>query len=402
MTAPPRRISSVPVPLPGESLFSWVVAVADKFEITVLRAMDALGLKAAARTLSTLMIDLPDPVVANLIAATGLDLRSLRAMTLFDPGRLIAGEFDETTSYRAHLLWAREAQVSYGHSNFCPQCLVENGHRWLLQWRLPWHFICGKHGTFLVSRCPRCGGRPQWQHRAPHRHLCTNTGYVGLGQQRVDVVALPRAGHLADVRSFGCGAAFADAPAAVVADPRLLDNQMRIIELERQAATTKAGRPDPSPLTLVLYLASMTAAAGAWRLVETSDAEVTKMVDRYHKATKWRTDKMERSFREWPGPEKLRLVEEPLLMAAAVQVALRAVDMEVPAALEWFTDAALSTARPPELLPISQGPRHPRSALLFRLWGRDPWSPGWLEQLLAGSATPSGTATWTDSPSGEL
>ena len=84
------------------------------------------------------MVDMPEEGFRGFSAATGLGYENLRAMTLIDHGRLVAGEPDRDSSRSWHLRWARKAQLNHRHSNYCPRCLVENGHRWLVQWRLPW------------------------------------------------------------------------------------------------------------------------------------------------------------------------------------------------------------------------------------------------------------------------
>jgi hypothetical protein len=86
--------------------------------------MEVLGLRVPGRSLSHLMIDIPDEAFQGFAAATGLSPKHLRAMTLLDHGRLVAGEPDATASNAWRLRWARAPQVKHVHSNFCPQCLV--------------------------------------------------------------------------------------------------------------------------------------------------------------------------------------------------------------------------------------------------------------------------------------
>jgi len=44
----------------------------------------------------------------------------------------------------------------FSSSHACPHCLSEDHGAWQLSWRLPWTFVCLKHGCYLISHCPVC------------------------------------------------------------------------------------------------------------------------------------------------------------------------------------------------------------------------------------------------------
>ncbi|MDO7868161.1 TniQ family protein [Nocardioides jiangxiensis] len=50
-------------------------------------------------------------------------------------------------------------------ARFCPACLRDRGLRWRLSWYVQWTFLCTEHGTFLHTRCPRCGQPPRTRRR---------------------------------------------------------------------------------------------------------------------------------------------------------------------------------------------------------------------------------------------
>jgi hypothetical protein len=102
-----------------------------------------------------MVVTLTDPEYAILSTATGLDVATLRGMTLA-PLDGVAVTIDVGRRSLGHPpAWRRHAG-----SRFCPTCLTENDGRWMLRWRLPWAFACSVHACLLVDYCPGCGKRP--------------------------------------------------------------------------------------------------------------------------------------------------------------------------------------------------------------------------------------------------
>ncbi|WP_374315387.1 TniQ family protein [Aquabacterium sp.] len=63
---------------------------------------------------------------------------------------------------------ATQAEFSYLHLRFCPQCLkLHEHHRWL--WELPLVLICLDHGCELLSKC-ECGTKLSWRSLQPAWH----------------------------------------------------------------------------------------------------------------------------------------------------------------------------------------------------------------------------------------
>ncbi|WP_405842595.1 TniQ family protein [Streptomyces sp. NBC_01518] len=146
----PRRLPVVPLPQPRESLFSWIDHLAAHYEVDRTQIMDWLGLKPAtahAARLARHTAELPLACARPLHAATAIDPKLLRNMTLFGIVRQSTGRLDRHPDYR----WAPEETWA-----FCPQCLAPPT-RWPLWWYHSWAVICPKHRCYTASSCPDCG-----------------------------------------------------------------------------------------------------------------------------------------------------------------------------------------------------------------------------------------------------
>ncbi|MFE9682666.1 TniQ family protein [Streptomyces sp. NPDC006285] len=142
----PRRLPVVPLPLAGESFFSWVDHLAHTYEVHRGPMMHALGLvqtapQWAARDLIRYTMQLPAQASRVVESATGLTARELALMTLEDIGPPYTGI---SASRMPKETWA-----------FCPKCLAPGG-RWPLWWYEPWAVACPVHRCYLVSFCPHC------------------------------------------------------------------------------------------------------------------------------------------------------------------------------------------------------------------------------------------------------
>ncbi|GHE08754.1 TniQ family protein [Streptomyces alanosinicus] len=145
-----RRLPVAPVPLPGESLFSWVDHLAAVYEVDRTEIMQWLGLDPRAAHASRLArhtAELRLDAARSLHIATGLEPEAIHAMTL-----LGVVEVRRSRPYR--LSDAPEAPEETWA--FCPRC-VEPPVRWPLWWYRWWAVMCPEHNCYTVSFCPDCG-----------------------------------------------------------------------------------------------------------------------------------------------------------------------------------------------------------------------------------------------------
>ncbi|WP_406107756.1 TniQ family protein [Streptomyces sp. NBC_01003] len=133
-----RTLTIRVTPLPGESMDSWLEALARRCWMP----LPAL--------LSTLQLPPPERI-HQLV--TGLPEQRLRALE--ECLRLPTGRLDQTIA-QADLFGRRAPRC-----RFCPQCLEETQGRWMLRWWLPWTFACTRHRALLHPICPRCKYPPR-------------------------------------------------------------------------------------------------------------------------------------------------------------------------------------------------------------------------------------------------
>ncbi|MFD4763265.1 TniQ family protein [Streptomyces sp. NPDC058439] len=140
----------MPVPLSGESLFSWVDHLAFSYEVDRTQIMNRLGLEpktAHAFRLARHTAELTFSAAMSLHTGTGLSAEALRDMTLFGFVKESEGRLRRHPEYD----WAPEETWS-----FCPPCL-EPPARWPLRWYQSWAVMCPDHGRYMASHCPGCG-----------------------------------------------------------------------------------------------------------------------------------------------------------------------------------------------------------------------------------------------------
>ncbi|PJM98940.1 hypothetical protein CG740_33200 [Streptomyces sp. CB01201] len=143
-----RTLSIRVAPLPGESLDSWLEALARRCWMPLPALIAALGLPTRAGT---------HRLVTSLAEQ---DLRRLEVRLALPAGRL-----DEAV-VPGDLFGRRSPQC-----RFCPQCLAETQGRWKLRWWLPWTFACTRHQALLHVLCPGCGTAPRQTVPGPvHQH----------------------------------------------------------------------------------------------------------------------------------------------------------------------------------------------------------------------------------------
>ena len=138
-------------PIEGESLESWLAAIAVRMNVTWAQLIDTVLPKdaQALRRRSRGWVPGPDEVAA-IAAATGVQRCVIRGLTL--TGTSASWLKIDAVNQTASTPWGRALR-----QRFCPRCLSRTGGRWSLDWRLPWITICSEHRCFLVNNCPECG-----------------------------------------------------------------------------------------------------------------------------------------------------------------------------------------------------------------------------------------------------
>lgn len=144
-------------PLEGESLASWLRAVARNRDVEISAFLRDLRLSADG-ALPRAQTRLATKTVRRLSNETETSEEGLHGMTL---ARYAGNALPHMpplpwTDGTAFKQWRTSAWFSDHRARWCTQCLRENDSRWLLQWLLPWSFACLKHRAFLAAECIRC------------------------------------------------------------------------------------------------------------------------------------------------------------------------------------------------------------------------------------------------------
>ncbi|MER6353674.1 TniQ family protein [Streptomyces sp. NPDC001634] len=159
-----RRLPVVPLPLPRESLLSWLGHLSAVYEVSRTSMATACGLLRpgdnAARIAdsgpTSLVYGLGDEAVLRVEQATGLSGDELQAMTWM---RFLgtAVKFDLVKTAPRNLFRVMKASwIDPREFKFCPSCVEENDGRWPLEWCTPWMFACLRHRCYLLAACPEC------------------------------------------------------------------------------------------------------------------------------------------------------------------------------------------------------------------------------------------------------
>ncbi|MFF8925692.1 TniQ family protein [Streptomyces longwoodensis] len=162
MSASLRRLAAVPEPYLGESLLSWVDALASLNRVSRLQAM---GLAAIIRPDATW--HRPNVRFGDYLTAEAMDrIRITTGLSAERQSRMRLMHYADgvlpippSPLYRQTVSsWLPRLQLAMSaRSRACPACLRENGSRWLLRWRLIWSFACVRHRVFLLGACRGCG-----------------------------------------------------------------------------------------------------------------------------------------------------------------------------------------------------------------------------------------------------
>lgn len=184
------------IPLPGESLESWLQALAHRHLAQWGDLLSALlqlpdrseGPSPLVRFSHRLAVSVTDDEAASIADATGVPAADIHAMTLCHyAGRAIG--IDRITGRYKPFPWGRVRG-----SRYCPQCLADTEGRWQLSWRLGWTFVCEKHQCLLLDRCPQCQQvqrfRPTPTALIPKLGTCTGAALPNDAHPRPSCTAL--------------------------------------------------------------------------------------------------------------------------------------------------------------------------------------------------------------------
>ncbi|MFB7677098.1 TniQ family protein [Kitasatospora purpeofusca] len=227
----PRRLSSVPLPRPGESLLSWLDAVALDFDVsrdqaaqaTGVIAVDAAPARLSLTSTRSPVFSLDDETTTRIEAATGLSVSEARNLTL---SRFV-GTALRTSSTRAVSSSGRgvaaEPWVDHTELRFCPECVAADDGRWPLAWSLPWVFCCLAHRRYLTTICSTCRMKVRPAEVSLARGVC--------GRAARERGADP---------ALRCPGRFRDAEAPPLRDPELI--RLQKLLLEHLQADSEASR----------------------------------------------------------------------------------------------------------------------------------------------------------------
>lgn len=163
---PLRALPLLVQPCTGESIDSWLEAVAARHDVPfgdVLRQCGLVGLDTR-RGFAGGFISPGGGMIEAISYATGVPADAVATMTL------PAGEGGGAPS-RNPWAWRRASRT-------CPLCLRMTGGRWMLAWRHNAPFVCATHHCVLLDTCTVCG-RP-WRVRQhpvnqiPRMNHCAN------------------------------------------------------------------------------------------------------------------------------------------------------------------------------------------------------------------------------------
>lgn len=148
-------LRELPIRVPitnGESLHSWIEALASRYRMTVRELLPALGIPAPL-TPYGLILGVDTQALRSLEWEAGLPVGRLDDAVL---DRFSALDLAGTPGRAPHRGWQTLWAKSSG-SRFCPRCLAENGGHWSLAWYLNWTFACMRHNVLMATRAAPAG-----------------------------------------------------------------------------------------------------------------------------------------------------------------------------------------------------------------------------------------------------
>ncbi|WP_405481255.1 TniQ family protein [Streptomyces anulatus] len=158
-----RRLPVVPIPLPRESLLSWLTHLAAEYDVPRNQIAEACGIVRTGKALrvtdsgpGSVMHGFGDADLIRMEQATGLSRDKTQAMTwqrftgtVINPQLANDARGNRFRVMKANWVDPRELR-------FCPACIEETGGRWPLEWSTPWTFACQRHNCYLLAECPAC------------------------------------------------------------------------------------------------------------------------------------------------------------------------------------------------------------------------------------------------------
>ncbi|MFD3935826.1 TniQ family protein [Streptomyces sp. NPDC058611] len=154
----------MPEPHPGESLLSWVDALARVNRVSRFAALRLAGLirsnAPSVQPPASFGFHVADTVARDVYLATGVPPERVQEMVLAQYAGRGLTPLPQRHPQGAESMrtWRNQQQmVLRRRSNACPTCLRGSGGRWLLKWRLAWAFACVHHQRYLISACRGCG-----------------------------------------------------------------------------------------------------------------------------------------------------------------------------------------------------------------------------------------------------
>ncbi|MEZ0094977.1 TniQ family protein [Streptacidiphilus sp. EB129] len=146
----PIRVS----PVPGEALDSWLEMTGHQLHTPLKELLRRLGLGPQPNRywhLRNWAVQITPEEAASVAATCGTSADRILAMTLSHYDQRAVIFTAATGKVDRQKLWGRATC-----SRYCPDCLAENGGRWMLTWRLGWSYACLQHRRLLADLCPGC------------------------------------------------------------------------------------------------------------------------------------------------------------------------------------------------------------------------------------------------------
>lgn len=221
-SAYPRTLPLFVAPIQGESLESWLEAIAARHEAPFGEIVRRCAIPAKALR-APWLIGHTSGNYRHVSAITGVNAAAVRAMTRH-PQHQPTAELDYGQLQGRTSGWERRPS-----SRLCARCLASNGGRWMSHWRLNWSFACPIHHCLLTDLCPGCGGL-QRQHAHPRRRV-------------------PSPGRCARIHPTATrGSSSTCATDLTTASPLSLERAPAIVRVQQQVAELLAGRPISLPI----------------------------------------------------------------------------------------------------------------------------------------------------------
>ena len=169
-TSQAAAVSQRPVhvrPAAEEALVSWLWRLATRLGVSMSTLSRMLiGAKVTGEALAWCRPG--ESVLQQIAARTGTDIEQLRVMTFHALSPSVRDdEVNDRFCGRRFMRSGRESPFR-ARISVCPTCLREGPYlRW--SWMLGWISVCSRHGTVLLSHCPRCAQRLSLPSSEAHR-----------------------------------------------------------------------------------------------------------------------------------------------------------------------------------------------------------------------------------------